>query len=87
MPALPTQGMGPNVSMDISTKELVAFSRHALDLPFTDKEIQACILKRSTAALRKSPVRRHTRAVTVVVVVAVAVVGTVALPSSVAVGY
>ena len=62
--------------MDVFPKGPVAFSRRALDLPFTDKGIQACRLKESTATLGQSVVRRHTRAsnITVVVVVVVVVV-------------
>ena len=47
------------------------FNRRALDLPFTDKGIQACRLKGSTATLRQSVVCRHTRATVVVVVVVI----------------
>ena len=50
-------------------------------MPLTDKGIQACRLKGSTAALGQSTVWRHTQASTVVVVVAVVVVVVVlALP-------
>ena len=45
MPALPTQGTGPDVFVDVSAEEPIAFSRHAQDLPFTDKGIQAFRLK------------------------------------------
>ena len=69
MPALPTQGTGWDVFMGVSPKGPDAFSRHALDLPFTDKGIQACRLKGSTAALGQSKVRRYSQAVVVIVVV------------------
>ena len=74
MPVLPTQGTGPDVVMDVSTKEPEAFFCRALDLPFTDKGIQACRLKGPTAASGQSAVRRHTRAGVVVVVVVVVVI-------------
>ena len=61
-PALPTQGTGWDVFMGVSPKGPDAFSRHALDLPFTDKGIQACRLKGSTAASGQSEVCRHSRA-------------------------
>ena len=56
IPALSTQGTGPNVFVDVSAKEPVAFSDHSLDLTFTDKGIQAFRLKGSTAALGQSVV-------------------------------
>ena len=56
IPTLPTQGTGPDVFVDVSAEEPVAFSRHALDLPFTDKGIKACRLKGSTPALGQSAV-------------------------------
>ena len=74
MPALPTQGMGSDVFVDVSDKEPVAFSCHILDLPFTDKQIQACKLKGSTAALEQSTVRRHTWDGVVIIIVVVVVV-------------
>ena len=42
-------------------------------MPFTDKGIQACRLKGSTPALGQSAVRRHTRTLTVDIVIAIAV--------------
>ena len=74
MPALPTQGTGWDVFMGVSPKGPDAFSRHALDLPFTDKGIQACRLKGSTTASGQSEVRRHSRAVSPLIVVVVVVV-------------
>ena len=50
------------------------FMCRALDLPFTDKDIQACGLKGSTEASWQSAVRRHTRAFSNNVVVVVVVV-------------
>ena len=79
MPALPTQGTGWDVFVDVFPKGPDAFFRLALDLPFTDKGIQACRLKGSTTASGQSEVCRHSRArllfvvnVDVVVVVDVA---------------
>ena len=48
-------------------------------MPFTDKGIQACRIKGSTAALGQSAVRRHTRAVSSVVFVVVVVVVVIVL--------
>ena len=63
IPSLPTQGAGLDVFVDVSTKELEAFFYCcALDVPFTDKGIQACRLKESTEASGQSVVCRHTRA-------------------------
>ena len=72
IPDLPTQGTGPDVFGCLCRGTGSLFCC-ALDLPFTDKGIQACRLKGSTAASGQSAVRRHTRAVSPVVVVAVAV--------------
>ena len=60
-PALPTQGTGWDIFVDVSPRGLGDFSHHVLDLPFTRKEIQACRLKGSTAASGQSVVCRHTR--------------------------
>ena len=65
---MPTQGTGWDVFLDVSPKGPVGFSRRALDLPFTDKGIQAYRLERSTSALGQSAVRRHTRASCIIVV-------------------
>ena len=69
-----TQGTGWDVFVDVSPKGPDAFFRHALDLPFTDKGIQACRLKGSTTALGQSKVRRHSRATCFVVVIVVVVI-------------
>ena len=68
IPALPTQGTGPDVVMDVSAEEPEALFCRALDLPFTDKGIQAYRLKRSTSTSGQSVVCRHTRALVLVVV-------------------
>ena len=73
-PAVPRQGTGWDVFVDVSPKGPDAFSRHALDLPFTDKGIHAFRLKGSTAASGQSVVCRHTRAAQPVVAVVVVVV-------------
>ena len=73
IPALPPQGTGPDVLGRLCRRTRTFFC-HVLDLPFTDKDIQACRLKGSTAALGQSAVRRHTRALNSVVVVVVVVV-------------
>ena len=36
IPVLPAQDTGPDLFEDVSTEEPVAFSCHALDLPFID---------------------------------------------------
>ena len=74
IPALPPQGTGPDVFGRLCRRTGSLFYCRALDVPFTDKGIQACRLKGSTAASGQSAVRRHTRAVVVVVVVIVVVV-------------
>ena len=74
IPAFPSQGIGHDVFVDVSAEEPVAFALHALDLPFTDKGIQACRLKGSTTALGQSVVRRHTCDLLIVVVIIVVVV-------------
>ena len=56
MPVLPTQGTGPDVVEGVSAKEPEAFYCLALDLPFTDKDIQACELKGSAEASWQSAV-------------------------------
>ena len=75
MLALPTRGTGPDV-LGRLCRGTGTFFCHVLDLPFTDKGIQACRLKGSTAASGQSAVRRHTRALAIVVatVVIVAVI-------------
>ena len=75
-PALPTQGTGWDVFVDVSPKGPDVFSCHALDLPFTDKGTQACRLKGSTTALGQSLVCRHTQAIAAVVVVVVCTIPT-----------
>ena len=74
MPALPPQGTGPDVLGRLCRRTGSLFYCRALDVPFTDKGIQACRLKGSTAASGQSAVRRHTRARGTVVVVVVVVV-------------
>jgi len=58
--------------VDVFPKGPVAFSCHTLDLPFTDKGIQAFRLKVNRAS-GQSVVRRHTR-VTIVFVICVVIV-------------
>ena len=74
IPALPTQGTGPDVFGCLCRGTGSLFYCLALDVPFTDKGIQACRLKGSTAASGQSAVRRHTRASLGLVAVAVVVV-------------
>ena len=71
IPALPTQGTGPDVFGCLCRGTGSLFC-HALDLPFTDKGIQAYRL-RVHRALGQSAVCRHTWASAVAVAVAVAV--------------
>ena len=56
MLALSTQETGPDVVIDVFAEEPEAFFCRALDLPFTDKGIQACRLKGPTAAFGQSAV-------------------------------
>ena len=65
--------------MDVSAEEPEAFFCRALDLPFTDKGIQAYRLKGSTEAPWQSAVQRHTRAGLVFVVGVVVVLDRVSI--------
>ena len=64
IPIFPTQGTGPDVFGCLCRGTGSLFYCRALDVPFTDKGIQACRLKGSTAASGQSAVCRHTRALT-----------------------